>query len=582
MSTDEEYLDNLLKTMSTDDTEDNDDNKIMSLMNETDPMKNRTAPMRKEVFSDIRPEDEIPSADPGDKDADTETREDWSTPADKKDDEKKPVDDESWKAELDEMLAKADKAQEALGEMPDEPEEENTGIEKEETGKQEPMKQKSDTAESEIPTNETSHSGNMEENKNSEEEPERESIPEKPVGKKKEKKRKHSLFGKKKKEKTAKETDSAQAEPAEMADTDQWDGAEKEKVQPEPETDKKLTDGDNDDSVDWTSLLGGNSNDQAGQENGESFEEPDWADEIPEKNEKKKKGFFGNLLETLFREEPDVEETEEKPEKEKKKKEKKGKGKGKAKATEAEAEGGEEAEGKEAEDKKAEKKREKQQKKEEKKRKKEQEPKQPKVLNRKSLLTLIAFDATVIAAVLLLGIFLPDFIDRREARNAFYDGDYVTVYQDLHGKGLGESDTVLLKRAAVVEKLQRKLDSYQINERIGNRAQALDALLSGVAVYDNIMSDGNIYGVESELAILYQQIIDTLQSQFQVDEATAREVNSYESDDDYSEAVYSLINNGKLPESETEEVEETENPTEQLPDLLPEEEDLMEDADSSF
>ena len=72
MSTDEEYLDNLLKTMSTDDTEENDDNKIMSLMNETDPMENRTAPMRKEVFSDIRPEDEIPSAD-------------------KKGDEKKPV-----------------------------------------------------------------------------------------------------------------------------------------------------------------------------------------------------------------------------------------------------------------------------------------------------------------------------------------------------------------------------------------------------------------------------------------------------------------------------------------------------------
>ena len=77
-------------------------------------------------------------------------------------------------------------------------------------------------------------------------------------------------------------------------------------------------------------------------------------------------------------------------------------------------------------------------------------------------------------------------------------------------------------------------------------------------------------------------IIDTLQSQFQVDEAVAREVNSYESDDEYSEAVYSLINNGKLPESETEETEETGNATEQLPDLLKEEEDLMENVDSSF
>ena len=96
------------------------------------------------------------------------------------------------------------------------------------------------------------------------------------------------------------------------------------------------------------------------------------------------------------------------------------------------------------------------------------------------------------------------------------------------------------------------------------------------------MAAGNAYGAENELAILYQQIIDTLQSQFQVDEAVAREVNSYESDDDYSEAVYSLINNGKLPESETEETEETGTATEQLPDLLKEEEDLMENVDSSF
>ena len=510
MSTDEEYLDNLLKTMSTDDTEENDDNKIMSLMNETDPMENGTAPMRKEVFSDIRPEDEIPSAD-------------------KKDDVKKTVVDESWKAELDEMLAKADKGQETL-----------------------------------------------------------ESVPEEPVEKKKEKKKRHFLFGKKIKDKDSRKQDSAQTEPAETADIDQRDGTEEEKIQSASETNNGLTGEDNDNSTDWTSLLDSNNNDsnsddQEGQENGEPFEEPDWADEIPEKNEKKKKGFFGNLLETLFREEPDIdieEETEGKPEKEKKEKKKKGKSKEKAKATEAE--GGEESEGKGTEDKKAEKKREKQQKKEEKKRKKEQEPKQPRVLNRKSLLTLVAFDATLISAVLLLGIFLPDYIDRREARNAFYDGDYVTVYQNLHGKGLGESDTVLYNRAAVVEKLQRKLDSYQINERTGNRAQALDALLSGAAAYDDIMAAGNAYGAENELAILYQQIIDTLQSQFQVDEAIAREVNSYESDDDYSEAVYSLINNGKLPESETEETEETGNATEQLPDLLPEEEDLMENVDSSF
>lgn len=490
MSTDEEYLDNLLKTMSTDDSEENDDNKIMSLMNETDPMKGRTAPMRKEVFSDIRPENE-----------------------------NKPAEDESWKAELDEMLAKADKA------------ETETPIE-------------------EAPKSETE---STEKNKDSAEESglEMETVPEKPERRKKEKKRRHFLFKKKKKEENAEEKETTDAS---------IEGV---------------------DSPEWTSISGDGNDDQAEQDNVQTFEEPDWADEIREKDTEKKKGFFEKVLDTLFQEEPDIEgeagEKKKSGKKEKKKKEK-------ANAGNPEAESGEAPDGKEDRGKKAEKKKAKQQKKEEKKRKKELEPKQPKVLNRKSLSTLIAFDATVIAAVLLLGIFLPDYIDRREARDAFYNGDYMTVYQNLHGKDLGESDTVLLNRAAAVEKLQRKLDSYQINMRIENQAQALDALLSGVAVYNDIMAAGNTYGAESELSTLYQQIIDTLQSQFQLDEVTAREVNSYESDDDYSEAVYSLIHDGKLPASEeTEGTEETENGADKLPDLLPEEEGLMEvNTDSSF
>ena len=79
MSTDEEYLDSLLKSMSNDEEEGHDE-KMMSLLNEIDPMKKKSDAMKKEVFSDIRPEDELLAEDSADEDADTETKEDWNTP----------------------------------------------------------------------------------------------------------------------------------------------------------------------------------------------------------------------------------------------------------------------------------------------------------------------------------------------------------------------------------------------------------------------------------------------------------------------------------------------------------------------
>ena len=573
MSTDEEYLDSLLKSMSNDEEEGHDE-KMMSLLNEIDPMKKKSDAMKKEVFSDIRPEDELLAEDSADEDADTETKEDWNTPEENKSEEKKPVVDESWKAELDEMLAKADQAQNALGEGT----EDATADESPEDPEEEKEERKSWRSEDKLLTRAAASEQTAAET------PENlETVPDKPD--KKKKKKKHSLFGKKKKGAEQDQED----EKALQQNSQKQNGAESAKNSSELEEIpgfKKLQERamkesaeegstEQDDEADWTSILGGSSEPE-GQAAGETFEEPNWADEIPEKGAPKKKGFFGRIMEALFREEPE-EEIEESGEI-LKKKEKKGKGKAKDKKMEAEGD----EEGKEVGDKKVEKKKAKQQKKEEKKRQKEQEPKPPKVLTKKALFTLITFDATVIAAILLLGVFLPDYIDRRNAREAFYDGDYVTVYQDLHGKGLGESDTVLLNRSAVVEKLQRKLDSYEINERTGNQAQALDALLSGIAVYDSIMAEGNTYGAESELTALYQQITDALQNQFQVDEATAREVNAYESDDDYSEAIYSLIHDGRLPGEETEEVAGNEDGTQTLQDLLPEEEDLMESTDGSF
>ena len=307
-----------------------------------------------------------------------------------------------------------------------------------------------------------------------------------------------------------------------------------------------------------------------------------------EDGKEKKKGFWHRLMEELTREEEEpenqesVDENEEilkeleaedqikekkKNKKEKKKKDKKGK---KSKNASADEEN-EDASG-EAESKKKKKK----PKREKKEKAKGPKEKSPKILSKKMLFSMIAFCATIIAAIVLLSIFLPDYADKKNARTAFYTGDYSTVYELLYDKNLNQSDQLIFERANVVLKLQRRLDSYELNKKIGQEAEALDALLQGTLKYEEILSDAT-YGAEEELQALYRKILDHLEQDYGIGEEEARTINSYDSET-YSRKIYSVVNGEDFSDLEQEAGEEGKTAdNDKLQDVLPEEEDLIQE-----
>ena len=307
-----------------------------------------------------------------------------------------------------------------------------------------------------------------------------------------------------------------------------------------------------------------------------------------EDGKEKKKGFWHRLMEELTREEEEpenqesVDENEEilkeleakdqikekkKNKKEKKKKDKKGK---KSKNASADEEN-EDASG-EAESKKKKKK----PKREKKEKAKGPKEKSPKILSKKMLFSMIAFCATIIAAIVLLSIFLPDYADKKNARTAFYTGDYSKVYELLYDKNLNQSDQLIFERANVVLKLQRRLDSYELNKKIGQEAEALDALLQGTLKYEEILSDAT-YGAEEELQALYRKILDHLEQDYGIGEEEARTSNSYDSET-YSRKIYSVVNGEDFSDLEQEAGEEGKTAeNDKLQDVLPEEEDLIQE-----
>lgn len=320
--------------------------------------------------------------------------------------------------------------------------------------------------------------------------------------------------------------------------------------------------------------------------NADNFPEELLNSENAEKNqekEEKKPGFFSRALEYLTREEEEPLDLDEekadslkeeqkkakKEEKKRKKAEKKNKGKADA-ALEGEEEGDAEADT----DKKK-KKKEKKEKKEKKKKEKQaegegQEKEKPvKILSRRNLLALVAVCATLTASICLLSTFLPEYADRQNARQAFYDGNYEDAYELLYDKKLSGSDELIYNRVRIVLTIERKLNSYENNLAMGRELEALDALIQGVNCYQELKGVDE-YDVRAEVDGIYQQICSILQENYDISREEALEINTYDNAT-YTRKLHSVIDGTEFVMPGEEE------PEEELPpqDILPEEEEII-------
>lgn len=538
MATDEEYLDNLLKSLT-----ENEEQSGTSFAPEEE-----TAPIMPEPAPGIEsmPEDMAAFFDTvmnGDKESGASDTRDAAVGMDESEDaeEKSGVtadenmgfamEDEEWQNNLDALLASA--AGQETGTLQEDNAFNSAESVREDKGADEELKELDGLLNSQA-TSGTAVDDDMlallESMQPQQEEEEKEEAPEtldmgatfmekeeaeetdkKKKNKKKERKagkeKKTSLFGRKKKEETAQE--EAEAVPAAPLDESP---AEKPEIE---------------DEILALAEEGADKPIEAGEQ------------------KEKKPGAFARFLQFITEEDEEEEDlTEEgqdsseeeklskkeqkKKEKEEKKQQKKEKKKGKK--------GGNAEEGKEEDEEEQPleedpKKKEKREKKEQKRLAREQEKaleaQQPKVLSRRKLMTLIAACATLTAGIVILSWFLPEYADKNSAREAYYERDYETAYKLLYDKNLNASDRLLFNRAETVLRLTRKLESYENNLAMGKEAEAIDALLKGILVYQEL-TEADEYGVRSEMDAVYQEICGLLADRYGVSAEEAEEINTYD------------------------------------------------------
>ena len=338
----------------------------------------------------------------------------------------------------------------------------------------------------------------------------------------------------------------------------------------------------------------------AGQETeastGEGVMEMDPADIdelLQDKSDKKEKkpGFFKRLLaffteEATPEEEPQKDENEEvlaeldkedktaeqdkKKKKEKKKKNKPAKGKGakkNAKAGNVE-DGDEEEDGKPEKGKGKGKAKKTPKKKKEKPEVPEQEEKASKGYTKKNIILVCLFSAAVFAVLYLSISYVAPGYAKKNAVTAFENQDYLTCYEILYGQKLTEREQQLFTFSNMVLRMQKKISDYDKYVEDGENLYALDSLMQAVEEYEETQGEALACGADGEMLKLYREVLTILLENYGLDEDGVRGIAFCDNKVEYTRMLDTLINGGTVDIKE-----EPATDTEDLPDLLPEEEE---------
>lgn len=306
-----------------------------------------------------------------------------------------------------------------------------------------------------------------------------------------------------------------------------------------------------------------------------------------EVKDKTKKSFFGKILDFLTESDEDEEEKggelllseeneailkEMDKEKRKNKKGKKPKKKGK---------GGEDksAENLEEEEKGSKK---------EKKPKKVKKPKKqkpPKVteaegkgrkLSKKRIILIMLICLSIGLVIILSVNVSSDYTSKRKARAAYYEGDYQDCFQNLYGRHLNETEQVMLYKSESILRIRVWLREYELLAQEGSELQALDSLIQSVDDYPELYEFASQWNAAAEVAQTYHEILQILSEKYHLTEEQAKEIASTPDDVAYTRMVMAIVDGeefGSWDEAKESEAENDAN-RQELPDILPEEEEL--------
>jgi len=191
-----------------------------------------------------------------------------------------------------------------------------------------------------------------------------------------------------------------------------------------------------------------------------------------------------------------------------------------------------------------------------------------KKLSKKKVIITFSLIITIMIAILLVNYLYAGAQVLKKARNAYYNQNYSECYQILYGKELNESDKIIYKRSELMLKMSRSIDSYETYMDADMPIQALDALIQGIGRFEALRVEAMLLELEQDAERIYGDIVEHL-GVLGVTEQKALDIYNSESDEEYTNQLIDVLENGMPIVDEEDEPEK-----EYLYDALPVEEEI--------
>ncbi|MGB4659791.1 MAG: hypothetical protein WBI07_11450, partial [Mobilitalea sp.] len=272
-------------------------------------------------------------------------------------------------------------------------------------------------------------------------------------------------------------------------------------------------------------------------------------------SDKPKEGFFKRLFGNIPNENAEkdalkeslAEEAAAKKKALKKANKKTPKGKDAAATTEDSEEIGADRPGKDKISKKDESKKTKKEKKENKKKSKEiiqvieEVEKDEGKINRVGAIVVFIF-FSILVAVLLIGSNMANYtLSVKNATNYFERQKYTQAYNEVYGITIKDEDIEIYDKIMTVMYVNKQLNSYNNYYYLKDYPKALDSLLKGLERYDKYIELATLLGIKSDLDYVRSQMLSELNNIFNLSEAEALEIISYNSKEEYSTKIYEVV-----------------------------------------
>ncbi|MBR1852422.1 MAG: hypothetical protein IJ794_04505 [Lachnospiraceae bacterium] len=196
-------------------------------------------------------------------------------------------------------------------------------------------------------------------------------------------------------------------------------------------------------------------------------------------------------------------------------------------------------------------------------------------LSFKKILPVALVSLTLGVAIFVVTNLLSDFSVKKAGRDAYYNGDYQTCYEDLYGRDLNSSEQIMFSKSESILRIRLWISEYEMFEKDGLEMEALDSLIQSVNEYPALYNYAVEWNAGSDVMQYYQQILSVLSDKYHLTEAQALEIAAVPDDVEYTRRIHIIVEGGDFGSWDEPVVKEEPTPK-ALPDILPEEEGLGE------